>query len=227
MNTINETASYPDIQFHFFEFKKGAKKTILYTEKVGYNEEIAESFMQASEEADVLMVFATLLTPKSSGYVKIVSSDWKIYRPPEIYPRYLDDFEDIFTVRRAIRILQRMSETEILKKNEAELHRMNLPECDKLKYDGDDYWECYIRHMTITLYHPVGTAKMGPSGDPSAVVDSRLKVKKVSGLRVVDGSIMPVIVSGNTNAPIMMIGEKASDLITEDWLKKKSKHTEL
>ncbi|XP_055541010.1 glucose dehydrogenase [FAD, quinone]-like isoform X2 [Wyeomyia smithii] len=228
VNTVNETASYPDIQFHFFEFKKGSKKTILYTEKVGYNEEISESFLQATEEADVLMVFVTLLTPKSRGYVKIATADWKIYRPPEIFADYLKESEDIATVRRAIKIMQRMSNTDVFREHEAELHRMNIPECDKLTYDGDEYWECYIRHMTITLYHPVGTARMGPDDDLSAVVDARLKVKKVSGLRVVDGSIMPVIVSGNTNAPIIMIGEKASDLIKEDWSSKKAKkHTEL
>jgi len=72
----------------------------------------------------------------------------------------------------------------------------------------------WVRNTATTIYHPTGTCKMGP--DRMAVVDSRLRVHGIEGLRVADASIMPVITSGNTNAPSIMIGEKASDLIMED-----------
>jgi len=74
--------------------------------------------------------------------------------------------------------------------------------------------EAFVRRMSSTTWHPSGTCKMG--ADEAAVVDARLRVHGVSGLRVADASIMPVIVSGNTNAPTLMIGEKAADLIRED-----------
>lgn len=74
------------------------------------------------------------------------------------------------------------------------------------------------RHYSQTIYHPVGTAKMGPSTDPEAVVDARLRVYGVKRLRVVDASIMPVIPTGNTNAPAIMVAEKAADMIKEDHL---------
>lgn len=79
--------------------------------------------------------------------------------------------------------------------------------------DSDDYWKCHIRHEVNTVYHPVGTCKMGATDDPTTVVDPELKVKGISGLRVADASIMPTLPSGNTNAPCIMIGEKASNMI--------------
>src|SRR5690606_31350891 len=76
---------------------------------------------------------------------------------------------------------------------------------------SDDAIDAFIRRTAITIYHPVGTAKMG--NDRMAVVDSQLRVRGVQGLRVVDASVMPTLVGGNTNAPTIMIAEKASDLI--------------
>lgn len=92
---------------------------------------------------------------------------------------------------------------------------MNWPACNEFEIDSNDYWECVCINMVYTVYHPVGTANMGP--DPAtSVVDGRLRVHKMKNLRVIDASVMPTLTSGNTQAPTYMVAERASDLVKED-----------
>jgi choline dehydrogenase len=100
----------------------------------------------------------------------------------------------------------------------AQLVDYPVPECAKYKFASDDYWKCLAIFYTATIFHPVGTCKMGPYYDPEAVVDPELRVHGIKNLRVIDASIMPRIPRANTNAPTIMIGEKGSDLIKKHWL---------
>lgn len=111
----------------------------------------------------------------------------------------------------------RISQTKIMQNVNARANPNKIPACSIFQFSSDDYWRCHARHYTMTIYHPIGTCKMAPAGDPMGVVDSRLKVHGIQGLRVIDGSIMPNIISGNTNAPTIMIAEKGADMIKEDW----------
>lgn len=89
--------------------------------------------------------------------------------------------------------------------------------CGHLEFASWKYWHCCLRLYASTLQHQVGTCKMGPSNDSEAVVDSQLMVYGVRNLRVVDASIMPTIPAGHPNAIVIMIAEKASDMIKERW----------
>jgi choline dehydrogenase len=109
-----------------------------------------------------------------------------------------------------------LSKTNALKQYQLELDRTHVKGCEEHTFDTDEYWQCAVRYMTNAENHQSGTCTMGYSPQ-EAVVDSTLKVHGITGLRVIDASIMPNVTRGNVNAPIIMIAEKGSDLIKADW----------
>jgi choline dehydrogenase len=143
------------------------------------------------------------LRPESRGWVRARSTDPT--SAPAIHTNFLSAPNDIRTIRDGVKILRKVfSQTDFdpLRGDE----KTPGPEVTT-----DDELDAWIRGTAETIYHPVGTCKMGI--DDLAVVDPQLRVRGVEGLRVADASVMPTLVGGNTNAPSIMIGEKASDLI--------------
>lgn len=224
VSTVNDP-KYPDIQYHNMFYKRQHPELRSLLDYLGFTDEIIDSYVTANAESDIVLWIATLLNPKSIGKIELRSAD--PFEAPAIHANYFVEKDDVDTVVRSIRILQNLTNTKILKMQKAEEIRVKITGCDTHEYNTDKYWECYSRHMSTTLYHPVGTAKMGPDTDLRAVVDATLKVKGIKGLRVSDASIMPKIVSGNTNAPTIMIGEKTADFIKKEWASAGATHTEL
>ncbi|MGH1428583.1 MAG: GMC family oxidoreductase [Arenicella sp.] len=148
------------------------------------------------------------LRPTSTGSIELQSSDPKQY--PAIHPNYLATEEDQQCAIDSIKLTRKIMEQDAISGLIADEHEPGR------EHQTDEELLQYARNRATTIYHPTGTCKMGPSSDPMAVVDERLRVHGMTGIRVVDCSIMPIIVSGNTNAPAIMIGEKAADMIKED-----------
>ncbi len=181
----------PDIQFHVQPFSASQK-------------------INKPHEFDAFTASVLQLRPESAGHLELRSADMRDH--PVIHPNYLATKTDQDTIVEGIRIARRISRTEPVASVITEEY---TPGSD-IRDDDYDAVLDWARSNATTIYHPTGTCKMGR--DERAVVDDRLRVHGIAGLRVADASIMPEIVSGNTNAPTMMIGEKASDMILADAL---------
>jgi choline dehydrogenase len=145
------------------------------------------------------------LRPESRGWIRLKSPDPRDH--PAIMPNYLATPGDQRTIVDGMKVARRIAAQSPLKPYIAE-EKIPGP-----AHASDEDLLAIARRNGTTIFHPTSTCRMGPEGDALAVVDSDLRVRGIDGLRVADAAVMPTVVSGNTNAACIMIGEKASDLI--------------
>tara|TARA_A100001388_G_scaffold83427_1_gene60199 strand:+ start:1733 stop:3328 length:1596 start_codon:yes stop_codon:yes gene_type:complete len=179
----------PDIQFHIQPFS-------------------ADMPSKGPHKFSAFTASVLQLRPESKGYLTLKSPNFLDH--PNIHPNYLATATDCNTIVKGVQIARKIAEHEPLKKHILEEY---APGSDVPLNDEEGTLD-WVRRTAVTIYHPSGTCKMGT--DEMSVVTPTLKVRGLEGLRVADASIMPSITSGNTNAPAIMIGEKASDLILEE-----------
>jgi 4-pyridoxate dehydrogenase len=148
---------------------------------------------------------AVLLRPESRGRIELVSSDPRV--PVRIRQNFLATDKDWATLRASVRLVREIGAQPDL----AFFAAREITPGPACRSDAEI--DAHIRATAITVHHPLGTCKMGRASDPDAVVDPELRVLGVDALRVVDASVMPDLVGGNINAPVIMIAEKAADLI--------------
>jgi choline dehydrogenase len=183
----NPRLATPDIQIHFIPFS---------ADKMGEKLHPFSGFSASLCQ----------LRPESRGSLRIKSADPAV--PPEIRLNYLATETDRSAFVEGLKILRKILGAPALKPFVAEEVEPGA------KVSTDEELLDFCRRNGSTVYHPTSTCRMG--NDPLAVVDQRLRVRGIEGLRVVDASIMPDLMSGNTNAPTIMIAEKASDMILQD-----------
>lgn len=214
-----EKEDLPDMELIFVggglhtDLGRSARKNYIFTDAI-YN-----TLWKPYEHKTAFSIFPLLLHPKSKGYIKLRSKN--PFDSPMLYGGIFTDPQnkDLKTFIASIRYAEKLMRTKAFQKYDARLVEAKIPGCQEYVFDSDFYWECALRHMATTLHHQVATCKMGPREDKEAVVDPRLRVYGVKRLRVADTSVIPIPIAAHSNVPAIMIGEKAGDIIKEDWLK--------
>lgn len=207
----NKSDDWPDVEIHFIPSCPSSDGGESVRKNMGLKDELFLQVFAPNLYKDAYSYYPVLLRPRSVGYMKLRSAN--PFDPPIIDPNYLSDPYDVAVLVDSLKISTAMALSKAFDKFSPKTWPQAWYGCEQHKPYTEPFFECMTRSFTATIYHPTGTAKMGPPSDPMAVVDPELRVYGVKGLRVIDGSIMPQIVSGNTNAPIIMIGEKGADLI--------------
>ena len=161
-----------------------------------------EAFGEDLHDFPAMTVSVCNLNPTSRGHIRIASSDFR--QAPEIAPNYLDTEEDRIVAAQSLRQVREIMAQPAMRAYEPEEFKPGI------QYQSDEELARLAGDIASTIFHPVGTIKMGRVDDETAVLDPHLRMKGVAGLRVVDASVMPEITSGNTNSPTIMIAEKAA-----------------
>lgn len=185
----DEPQDRPNMQFHFVPVQVSDYKIDLHR-------------LEDYPFDDGCSILPSLIRPKSKGFLSLHSEN--PMDMPLIQPNFLSEEEDVQVLLKGLKMAYQVFSTKAFAPL---VKKINFPE----KIDNDNELKSHIRKTLQTIYHPIGTCKMG--NDEMAVVDNELKVRGIENLRVIDASVMPTITSGNTNAPTIMIAEKGADLI--------------
>ena len=204
-NDAKRGRTYPDIQMMFWNSLPHSNAYF------SFNENVAREMLMGEHNNQGFWTVLSLTRPKSSGVAKLKSNDPFDHR--HIDPQYLSEKEDVEALLAGIRIWEKIMETPTMKRLGVKIDQSKVSFCSQHDFRSDSFWGCYLRHVTVHGYHLTGTCKIGAENDSATVVDPNLRVNGIHGLRVVDGSVLPNVTTGNTNTPIVMIAEKISDSI--------------
>lgn len=215
----NELLDFPDVQIIKFRIPYNStnycspNKINIFTNMFGYAKEVTMKYDELNLLSDIIVMTPIIVQPLSAGNVMLKSTD--PLDNPKIFANYLNHEEEKEALLKGIELIVKLSKTKEMINAGLILEKLELPNCKDYIWDTREYWLCVIENIATPFFHVVGTCRMGSIDDCKSVVDPLLRVKGITGLRVIDSSIMPKIVSVNPNAASIMIGEKGSDIIKE------------
>lgn len=223
VNTANSSSSssndprYPDVEYHHLYIQRG-RHDMLQTFLAGlsFQEQYVRVLHERLARSHLLCTFILLARPQSVGAVRLRSSDYR--EPPVLISNYLTQPADVETLLRGIRHQEALERSAAYRQHRIQITHIPIEECDGAhEFRSDSYWRCYAKYFTMTCYHQASSVKMSPTSDPEGCVNPRLQLHGIPNLRVADVSIMPNVISANTNAAAIMIGERAAEFIAQDW----------
>ncbi|XP_058792511.1 glucose dehydrogenase [FAD, quinone]-like isoform X2 [Phymastichus coffea] len=200
--------SAPDLQIMTFPVGLSQDNGILLKQHLGIPEDVFNNYFLPLVYKTAITIAPVLLHPKSYGSVKLRSSN--PLDDPIIDPNYLSNKEDVNKLIQGIEFIKKLINTKSMRKLGAEMYEKRFPGCENIQFDTTTYWECYIRHVTLSTYHPAGTCGMG------RVVDANFRVYGTRNLFVVDASVFQQLPSGNINTPVVALAEKAAKILTKN-----------
>lgn len=207
----------PDIEIMKIRYSLNTtQKLNTFKNMFGFSEEMANVYNKLNTRSDIILMIPISNIITKTGRILLRSKN--PLDSPKIIANYLSDQEEIDTMVRGIEFVVKMCKTKPMIDAGYVFEEFSFPNCDsKCEWGTKEYWKCGIKNLATSIFHSVGTNKMGAIGDKTAVVDPYFKVIGIDRLRVIDSSAMPSLVSCNTNAATMMMGEKGADLIKAQY----------
>lgn len=213
----NKSRLMPDIQIAYHALSPMSfQDDQFWSTALGFRADIWRRFFKPYFGHETTTVFVNLLHPKSRGQISLRTDN--PLDDPIIASNYYKHTEDARVMVEGVKMAIQIGMSPPFAKHAPTMNPDHFPGCESFELWSDDYIQCYMKHYTVKADHYVGTCRIGAKDDVMAVVDHRLMVQGgVTGLRIVDASVMPDLPSGGTLAPTVMIAEKAADLIRSDY----------
>lgn len=204
--SLNISSEMPDLSFILLPVGLVADQGIHLRKILNLRDDIWDRQFKPLIGQTTISILPILLHPKSKGRVQLKSKNFNDL--PIITTNYLTHDDDIKKLISAIRIIEKLVESPSMQKLGAEINPKPFPGCEIFFFNSDDYWECYVRAITLTMFHPIGTCKVGDIKDDSTVVLRNFQVKNLENLFVVDGSVLEKATTSNPHGIIAMLAQK-------------------